>query len=91
MGSAVGSGALDGVGDGAGSAAIGSGAQARAAAYLEIRVGEARPLFGVGIDANIITASMKAVVSGLLRSEVAFAPAAQASVAATAQSQTVQG
>ena len=57
--------------------AIGSGAQARAAAYLEIRVGDARPLFGVGIDANIITASMKAVVSGLLRSEVAFAPAAQ--------------
>ena len=67
--------------------AIGSGAQARAAAYLEIRVGDARPLFGVGIDANIITASMKAVVSGLLRSEVALAPAVQAARAAVAPSQ----
>jgi 2-isopropylmalate synthase len=53
--------------------AIGAGAQAKAAAYLEMRVGEAvRPLFGVGIDGNIITASMKAVVSGLLRSEVSW-------------------
>jgi 2-isopropylmalate synthase len=47
--------------------AIGSGAQARAAAYLELQVGPAR-LFGVGIDANIVTASMKAVLSGLARS-----------------------
>ena len=47
--------------------AIGSGAQARAAAYLELRVGDTRTLFGVGIDANIVTASMKAVMSGLLR------------------------
>ncbi len=67
--------------------AIGSGAQARAAAYLEIRVGDARPLFGVGIDANIITASMKAVVSGLLRSEVAMTPAVQVVGAAVAPSQ----
>ena len=47
--------------------AIGSGAQARAAAYLELRIGDTRTLFGVGIDANIVTASMKAVMSGLLR------------------------
>jgi 2-isopropylmalate synthase len=46
--------------------AIGSGAQARAAAYLELRIGGAT-LFGVGVDANIVNASMKAVVSGLLR------------------------
>jgi 2-isopropylmalate synthase len=46
--------------------AIGGGAQARAAAYLELRIGGAT-LFGVGIDANIVNASMKAVVSGLLR------------------------
>jgi 2-isopropylmalate synthase len=53
--------------------AIGAGAQAKAAAYLEVRVADAvRPLFGVGIDGNIITASMKAVVSGLLRSEVGW-------------------
>lgn len=47
--------------------AIGSGAQARAAAYLELRIGDTRTLFGVGIDANIVTASIKAVLSGLQR------------------------
>ncbi len=51
--------------------AIGEGAQARAAAYLELRVGE-RTLFGVGIDANIVTASMKAVLCGLVRAGVAL-------------------
>jgi len=50
--------------------AIGEGAQARAAAYLELRVGEGRTLFGVGIDANIVTASMKAVLCGLQRAQV---------------------
>jgi 2-isopropylmalate synthase len=52
--------------------AIGSGARARAAAYLELRVGEDRSLFGVGIDANIVTASMKAVLCGLLRAGIAL-------------------
>ncbi len=52
--------------------AIGSGAEARAAAYLELRVGETRTLFGVGIDANIVTASMKAVLSGLRRAGIAL-------------------
>jgi 2-isopropylmalate synthase len=47
--------------------AIGAGAQARAAAYLELRIGDTRTLFGVGIDANIVTASIKAVLSGLQR------------------------
>ncbi|MBP6902137.1 MAG: 2-isopropylmalate synthase [Burkholderiaceae bacterium] len=51
--------------------AIGAGAEARAAAYLELRIADTRTLFGVGIDANIVTASMKAVVSGLLRAGVA--------------------
>ncbi len=51
---------------------IGAGAQARAAAYLELRVDEQRTLFGVGIDANIVTASMKAVLSGLQRAGVAL-------------------
>ena len=54
--------------------AIGSGAQARAAAYLELRIGDGRSLFGVGIDANIVSASMKAVLSGLVRAGVALAP-----------------
>ena len=44
--------------------AIASGADARAAAYLELRVGEAATLFGVGIDANIVSASLHAIVSG---------------------------
>ena len=48
--------------------AVGGGAQARAAAYLEVRIGDRPALFGVGIDANIVHASMKAVLSGLMRS-----------------------
>jgi len=48
--------------------AIGSGADARAVAYLELRVAE-QTLFGVGIDANIVSASLKAIVSGLLRAQ----------------------
>ena len=51
--------------------AIGSGADARAVAYLELRIGqdlgEGQTLFGVGIDANIVSASLKAIVSGLSR------------------------
>ncbi|HSV45008.1 MAG TPA: 2-isopropylmalate synthase [Ramlibacter sp.] len=46
--------------------AIGAGAHAQAVAYLELRVGE-RTLFGVGMDANIVSASLKAIVSGLQR------------------------
>ena len=58
--------------------AIGGGAQARAAAYLELRIGDTRTLFGVGIDVNIVTASMKAVLSGLLRCNLPLLDAAQA-------------
>ena len=46
--------------------AMGSGADAQAVAYLELRVGEAT-LFGVGMDGNIASASLKAIVSGLRR------------------------
>jgi len=46
---------------------LGGGAQARAAAYFELRVGNGRSLFGVGIDANIVTASIKAVLCGAAR------------------------
>ena len=45
--------------------AIGEGASARAVAYLELRVGESRTVFGVGIADGIVAASMKAVWSGL--------------------------
>jgi 2-isopropylmalate synthase len=47
--------------------AIGSGADARAVAYLELRVGDAHTLFGVGMDDNIVAASLQAIVSGLER------------------------
>lgn len=60
--------------------AAGQGAQARAAAYLELRIADTRTLFGVGLDASIVTASMKAVVSGLLRAGIAPAPRRQATL-----------
>jgi 2-isopropylmalate synthase len=47
--------------------AIGSGAQARAVAYVEMRIDETHTVFGVGIDANIVSASFKAILSGLYR------------------------
>ena len=46
---------------------IGSGANARAVAYLELRVGDSQTLFGVGMDTNIVLASLKAIASGLSR------------------------
>jgi 2-isopropylmalate synthase len=46
--------------------ALGTGADTSAAAYLECAVGE-RVLWGVGIDHNIVTASLMAVISGLNR------------------------
>jgi 2-isopropylmalate synthase len=46
--------------------AIGTGAKARAAAYVEMRVGEQR-LHGVGIDGDIVAASFKALLSGMSR------------------------
>ncbi|MCE4553292.1 2-isopropylmalate synthase [Pelomonas cellulosilytica] len=49
--------------------AIGSGADARAVAYLEIRIGD-QTRHGVGIDGSIVRASMQAVLSGLSRAPV---------------------
>ncbi|MES2383133.1 MAG: 2-isopropylmalate synthase [Pseudomonadota bacterium] len=46
--------------------AIGSGAAAQAVAYLELRI-NGQTLFGVGMDGNIVSASLKAIVSGLQR------------------------
>jgi 2-isopropylmalate synthase len=50
--------------------ALSSGGDARAAAYVECAIGE-RILWGVGVDANIVTASLKAVVSALNRAAAA--------------------
>ncbi len=43
------------------------GADAAAATYIELKVGEGRALHGVGRDANIVTASLKAILSGVNR------------------------
>ena len=47
--------------------AIGAGANAKAAAYIEVRLNGGRPVFGVGIDENITTASFRALFSALNR------------------------
>ena len=47
--------------------ALSAGGDAQAAAYVELQVGEQR-LWGVGIDGDISTASLKAIVSGVNRS-----------------------
>jgi 2-isopropylmalate synthase len=46
--------------------ALSSGGDAIAAAYVECAVGES-VLWGVGLDANIVTASLKAVISAVNR------------------------
>jgi 2-isopropylmalate synthase len=58
--------------------AIGSGAQAKAAAYIEVRVNGGKSRHGMGIDENLTTASFRALFSALNRSleEAAEADAA---------------
>jgi 2-isopropylmalate synthase len=46
--------------------ALSEGADAKAAAYVEARIG-GRTRWGVGLDANIVTASLRAVVSAVNR------------------------
>ena len=45
---------------------MGAGSDAQAAAYLELEVGEVH-LWGVGIDGDIATASLKGIISGINR------------------------
>jgi 2-isopropylmalate synthase len=47
--------------------ALGAGADAQATAYVEVRDARGESLWGVGIDANIVTASLKAVASAAAR------------------------
>jgi 2-isopropylmalate synthase len=58
--------------------AVGAGADAQAVAYLEMRIDESQTLFGVGIDANIVSASLKAILSGLRRAKIGVAKGAGA-------------
>jgi 2-isopropylmalate synthase len=46
---------------------IGSGADATAACYVELRLANGPTLFGAAIDSNIVTASFKAVLSAVNR------------------------
>jgi 2-isopropylmalate synthase len=47
--------------------ALGAGKGATAVAYVETRSRDGRVLWGVGTDSNIMTASLRAVVSSFLR------------------------
>jgi 2-isopropylmalate synthase len=47
--------------------ALGAGADAKAAAYVEVRTADGRTLFGVGIDRSIVAASLHAVTSAAAR------------------------
>jgi 2-isopropylmalate synthase len=49
-------------------------------AYLELRIND-QTLFGVGMDGNIVSASLKAIISGLQRSK-AGQPAGVATISA---------
>jgi 2-isopropylmalate synthase len=62
---------------------IGSGADARAACYVELRLANGPTLFGAAIDSNIVTASFKAVLSAVNR-QLALAAAADGEPAARA-------
>jgi 2-isopropylmalate synthase len=46
---------------------LGSGAEARAVSYIQIKTERGATFFGAGIDTNIELASIKAVVSALNR------------------------
>jgi 2-isopropylmalate synthase len=47
--------------------ALSAGGDAQAAAYVECEIGD-RTLWGVGVDPNIVTASLQAVASAVNRS-----------------------
>lgn len=47
--------------------AVGEGANAQAVAYVEVRVDDSHTVYGVGMDANIVSASIRAILSGVRR------------------------
>ncbi|MEO6929440.1 MAG: 2-isopropylmalate synthase, partial [Casimicrobiaceae bacterium] len=46
---------------------VGAGEDATAVSYVQLRVGAERAVYGVGLDSNIVTATLKAVVSAINR------------------------
>jgi 2-isopropylmalate synthase len=47
--------------------AVGAGEDATAVAYVQLRIGTEQTVYGVGLDANIVTATLRAVVSAVNR------------------------
>ncbi len=47
--------------------AVGGGEDATAVAYVQLRIGTDRTVYGVGLDPNIVTATLRAVVSAVNR------------------------
>ncbi|WP_394790309.1 2-isopropylmalate synthase [Rhodoferax sp.] len=64
--------------------AMGAGANAQAVAYLELRIDEQHTVFGVGMDANIVSASLKAIISGVQRAQKRSASGENAQLAESA-------
>jgi len=50
--------------------AVSAGSGAEAAAYVEARCGTAPPVFGVGVDKNITTAAIRALIGSVNRSDL---------------------
>jgi 2-isopropylmalate synthase len=46
---------------------VGAGEDATAVAYVQLRVGGGRTVYGVGLDPNIVTATLRAVLSAVNR------------------------
>jgi 2-isopropylmalate synthase len=46
---------------------VGSGADATAVSFVELRAGDSDPVAGVGMHRNILTASLNAIMSALNR------------------------
>ena len=44
--------------------AVGAGEDATAVAYVQLRIGAEQTVYGVGLDANIVTATLRAGSSG---------------------------
>ncbi|MFJ2986271.1 2-isopropylmalate synthase [Collimonas sp. NPDC087041] len=64
--------------------AISAGADAQAASYIELRLNDAPTGFGVGIDANTLTASFKAILSAVNRQIEIAGEAANQEIASSA-------
>ena len=46
---------------------VGAGEDATAVAYVQLRIGTEQTVYGVGLDPNIVTATLRAVVSAVNR------------------------